>query len=286
VTAGTAGRDEPRGHAVRVFAIWIVLSLISIPLVIWVLGPHLPPGSMSEQAHGQTTANIVMTAICVPIVLLIFVFFIYSMVAFRSRGSTADGPPIRTNQRAITVWMVATVVTVIFLAAWGSYQLFPGEAGAGGGAGPDPIFKPADANTALPVQVIGQQWLWTFRYPTYGGVESQQLAIPVDRQVAFHVTSLDVTHSFWAYKLGVKADAVPGVDNIAYVKANDTGAFTIRCAELCGLWHGHMFAQGLVLDTAGFRYWIAQVQKKYAASKRFLPPIAPHYFPEPQRRAG
>ena len=35
--------------------------------------------------------------------------------------------------------------------------------------------------------------------------------------VEFHVTSLDVIHSFWAYQLAVKADANPGVDNIAYV---------------------------------------------------------------------
>ena len=70
----------------------------------------------------------------------------------------------------------------------------------------------------LPVQVIAQQWEFTYRYPTYGGVETAQLVLPVDRQIAFHVTSLDAIHSFWAYQLGVKADANPGVDNVAYVK--------------------------------------------------------------------
>ena len=42
--------------------------------------------------------------------------------------------------------------------------------------------------------------------------------IPANTLVEFHVTSLDVVHSFWAYQLGVKADANPGQDNIAYVK--------------------------------------------------------------------
>ena len=94
------------------------------------------------------------------------------------------------------------------------------------------------------MQVIGQQWAWTFRYPTLGGFESLKLAIPVGEPIEFHVTSLDVIHSFWAYQLGVKADAVPGADNIAYVTARKTGQFDIRCAEICGLWHGYMYTQG------------------------------------------
>ena len=40
--------------------------------------------------------------------------------------------------------------------------------------------------------------------------------VPIDTTIAFHVTSLDVIHSFWAYQLGVKADANPSEDNVAY----------------------------------------------------------------------
>ena len=68
------------------------------------------------------------------------------------------------------------------------------------------------------MQVIGQQWEFTYRYPTYGGVETPHLVLPADTLVGLHVTSLDAIHSFWAYQLGVKADANPGVDNVAYVK--------------------------------------------------------------------
>ncbi len=281
-----SGRDEARGHAIRLFTILGVLSVLAVVLVIWVLGPQLPPGSMTVQAHGQTGANIVLTAVCVPIALLVVVFFGYSLVAFRSRGLAGDGPPIHTNGRVMMIWLASTVVIVLGLAIWGSWELLPEQTGAGGGAGPAPIYKPAGARAALPIQVIGEQWLWTFRYPTYGGVESQQLAIPAHRLVAFHVTSLDVTHSFWAYKLGVKADAVPNVDNIAYVDANDTGTFTIRCAELCGLWHGHMYTTGLVLGPSQFAAWITKTRKQYAFSTHLLPPFSTHYFPQPQRRAG
>jgi cytochrome c oxidase subunit 2 len=282
----TPSRGAPRTHAIRLFVIWIALSAVAVPLVIFVLGPQLPPGSMTVEAHAQTQDNIVLTAVCTPIVLLVFVFFIYALTAFRARGTDEDGPPIKGDRRVIAVWLAASVTTVLFLAGWGSYELFPGETGAGGGAGPHPIFTPAGAKYALPIQVIGQQWAWTFRYPSYGGVESLQLALPVGRLVAFHVTSLDVTHSFWAYKLGVKADAVPGNDNIAYVQAKATGTFTVRCAELCGLWHGHMYSKGYVLSQADFDAWASQTQAQNAPSTKFLPPVAPTYFPDPLRRAG
>ena len=97
MTAVGAGRDEPRGNLVRLLVIWGVLSVLAVVLVIWVLGPQLPPGSMTTQAHGQTTANIVLTAVCVPIALFVLIFIGYSLWAFRARGATADGPPIRTN---------------------------------------------------------------------------------------------------------------------------------------------------------------------------------------------
>lgn len=133
-------------------------------------------------------------------------------------------------------------------------------------------------------RVIGQQWLWTFRYPSYGGVETPELALPVNREVEFHVTSLDVDHSFWAYELGVKADAIPGSDNVAFLKALQTGSFQIRCAELCGLWHGHMNTTGQVMTQAGFAAWIAATEQKYAGVTKYLPPYSAVYYPVPLRR--
>ena len=135
-------------------------------------------------------------------------------------------------------------------------------------------------------KVIGQQWNWTYRFRGYGGVETAHLELPADQLVEFHVTSLDVTHSFWAYELGVKADAVPGVDNIAFVHTRKAGSFSIRCAELCGLWHGHMFQTGEVVSGGDFKAWISGEQRAEALNQKYLPPYSGHYFPEPQRRAG
>jgi cytochrome c oxidase subunit 2 len=103
--------------------------------------------------------------------------------------------------------------------------------------------------------------------------------------VELHVTSLDVIHSFWAYQLGVKADANPNVDNVVFVKPKKAETFEVRCSELCGIWHGEMFDHGHVVSRAAFATWIAEQQKKYAAATKVLPPYSKTYLPEPTRRA-
>jgi cytochrome c oxidase subunit II len=129
--------------------------------------------------------------------------------------------------------------------------------------------------------VIGQQWAFTYRYPQFGGMESTELLLPDNRWVEFHVTSLDVIHSFWAYKLGVKADANPGVDNVAYTKPQEMGTFRVQCNELCGLWHGAMYNYGHVVTPVAFQAWASATQFKEANDGILsaLPPYATTYDP-------
>ena len=137
------------------------------------------------------------------------------------------------------------------------------------------------------MQVIAQQWQFTYRYPQYGDVETTQLALPLGRTVVFHVTSLDVIHSFWAYQLGVKVDAVPGADNVADVTPHTLGTFNVRCAELCGVWHGAMAthrpgADALRRSAAGSRSSASRTRPP----RRHLPPYHSVYYPDPIERAG
>ncbi len=283
--AVAGGRGAEPRHGVRIAAIWALTTLIVLPLVIFVVGPHIPPGSMSQQTRDQHTVDVVLTALATPIVLMIWVYFGYAVTVFRQSGpAVVDGPPITGNRRIEATWLIATSALVLGLAVFGTVDLLT-TGGAGGGEGPNPVAKPADWRGALQVQVIGQQWLWTFRYPSYGGVETTTLDLPVNREIEFHVTSLDVIHSFWAIELGVKADAVQGADNIAFAKPLRTGAFQVRCDELCGLWHGHMNTTGHVLGGSAFASWIAAQERANAAVTKTLPPYARVYIPTPLRNA-
>jgi cytochrome c oxidase subunit 2 len=175
---------------------------------------------------------------------------------------------------------------VLFLAAYGTIRML--EDGSGGGQGPNPIAAPDPPHGAKPlqVQVIAQQWRFDYRFPSYGGVQTTALELPTNTLIAFHVTSLDVIHEFWAYQLGVKADANPGVDNVAYVTTKGPLFFNVRCGELCGLWHGYMFNSARVVPKAQFATWIAQQQRQFAPIMKALPRYSRSYFPVPLRRGG
>jgi cytochrome c oxidase subunit 2 len=274
-------------HGRRLLIVWAVLTVVAVALVVLVLGPHMPPGNMSVEARDQRHINVLLAALAMPVLLGVWTALVYAVRTFRASGSDeGDGPPLRGNARLQVVWVIATAIVVLGLGAFGTSALIGSAKGAGGGQGPDPLAVPAGARRALQVQVIGQQWAWTFRYPGYGGVETPQLALPAGKLVELHVTSLDVSHSFWAVELGVKADAIPGSDNVAFVRARRPGTFAVRCAELCGLWHGHMHNTGVVMAPAAFDRWIAGQVKANAAATKVLPRYAPHYFPTPYRRAG
>jgi cytochrome c oxidase subunit 2 len=273
---------EPN-HSRRFTTIWVVATLIALPLVIFVLGPELPPGNGSEQASGHVTDNTVLLAMATPVLLLVTIYLIYAVIAFRQpAGGALEGPAVRGNARIQTAWLVITSALVLSLAAYGTVRL-EADNGAGSGSGPKPLTVPSGPK--LPVQVIAQQWAFTYRYPTYGGVETTHLYLPDNETIELHVTSIDVVHSFWAYQLGVKADANPAVDNIAFVKPTKLGAFDVRCAELCGIWHGYMYDKGHVVTPSEFATWISQQRKQMAPATKVLPPYSTTYLPEPTRRA-
>jgi cytochrome c oxidase subunit 2 len=272
---------------VRIAILWAVFTVVVAPLIIFVIGPHVPPFDRSVQSADQHEVNVVLLALAVPIVGLIWVYFGYAITVFRNRGpEIADGPPLSGHSGIQITWLAATSALVLGLATYGTVGLFGDSHGSGGGQGPSPLAKPPASAHPLEVQVIGQQWQWTFRFPSYGGVETATLELPTQRWIVFHVTSLDVDHSFWAYELGVKADAIPGTDNVAYVEPKRTGQFQVRCAELCGLWHGHMNSYGKVVTQSDFASWIAARQQQYSAITKDLPPYSHVYYPDPQRRAG
>ena len=236
-------KTEPN-HGLRIFLIWIVLALDRRPAHLVRLVPAPPAGDHVARRRQHQQFDIAVLALAAaPVMLFVWTYFGYALINWRHReGDDEDGPPIFGHTGIQAAWIGGTAVIVLAAFVFGTVELIV-PAGAGAGEGANPVWKPSGGNY-LQVQVIGQQWQFTYRYPQFGGMETTQLVLPVNRAVEFHVTSLDVIHSFWAYQLGVKADANPGVDNVAYTTPEHTGGFTVRCNELCGIWHGAMFDYG------------------------------------------
>jgi len=274
-----------RTHAIRLLIAWAVLSVVGIVIALQI---QLPPGNQSQQAADQSWLLQLMTVLSTPVFVGVVLFILYAVFAFRQkRGALEDGPPSYGNFRVQVAWVAITAVVVFVLAGIGISELAATGNGTNFASSNQPTLATSGssqvgstASSALQVQVVAQQWYFTYRYPDYGGAESLHLILPVNANIVFHITSTDILHSFWAYQLGVKADANPGVDNIAYLTTLRTGSFTVRCAELCGIWHGNMVdTSGEVVSQADFASWVAALQ---SGSSVALPPYSPIYFPSPR----
>ncbi|MDA8278340.1 MAG: cytochrome c oxidase subunit II [Actinomycetota bacterium] len=275
-------RSEEAGRSalVKILSVWIVVSIIGMALVWFVLGPHLAPGTMTDQAQGAQFDIKFVSTLVVPVLLFVWFFFGYSIMKWRVRpgeDGTLPAANISGNSKAQGAWYIITTTLVLGLAAFGTYFLIA-PAGAGGGEGASPIWTPGTTKL-LQVQVIAQQWRFTYRWPQFGGMETTGIELPVNTEIQFNVTSLDVIHDFWAYQLGVKADANPDYNNVAFTKTLATGNFTVRCDELCGIWHGAMFNYGKVVSQQQFEQWATNMEQQNAPVTKLLPKYSLTYTP-------
>jgi cytochrome c oxidase subunit 2 len=271
-----------RATAARtVIIVWLLLAVAGD--VGLALAP-IPPGQASDLASNESFTIQLLALIGWPIFSAVLAALFFTLVVNRLAPPTAEvsADALRGNTRVQTTWIVTTLVVVLSLAVYGTVALAIDQPGAGISTDSSSLPMPTSTSQPLEVQVIAQQWWFTYRYPTYGGIETAQLVLPVNQKIQFHVTSLDVVHSFWFYALGVKADAVPLNDNVVTATPTKIGTYRIQCAELCGLWHGNMADNtAMVVSPSDFAAWIQQETALDAPIMKYLLPYSHTYEPSP-----
>ena len=154
------------------------------------------------------------------------------MITWRTRdGDDEDGPPIEGNTKVQLSWIAITSVMVL-----GALRVRHGRAsglderrGRWRGAfadletGRQAAGSPGDCTAMavhLPLSAVRRVG------------DERSSSCPVGQDVQFNVTSLDVIDSFWAYQLGVKADANPQVNNVGlhHHRAHGRGHRALRGA--------------------------------------------------------
>jgi cytochrome c oxidase subunit 2 len=110
----------------------------------------------------------------------------------------------------------------------------------------------------LRVDVVAQQFFWSYRYPEFDNKESDILRLPVNRSVVLRMTSKDVIHSFWVPEFGQKQDVVPGIHPTLHITPDRVGTYPVICTELCGLGHALMRSRTIVMTGAAFQKWANQ----------------------------
>jgi cytochrome c oxidase subunit 2 len=162
---------------------------------------------------------------------------------------------VRTRGQGLTErrarWFIiggGVVVPTVILAGLLSYGLsmLPG------------LVAPAPPGS-LKILVSGEQWWWRVTYPGPGGelIETaNEIRLPVNEPVEFHLESPDVIHAFWIPALGGKRDMIPGRVTRLVLTPTRTGVFRGVCAEYCGASHALMAFYVVVMEKADFAQWL------------------------------
>jgi cytochrome c oxidase subunit II len=223
---------------VRVVAIGLLVGAITAAIAVFI--PWLPDQA-SEEADWIDFVFWFTTVICIMIFALVAAVTIYSVFKFRVRpDDDSDGPPIHGHTGLEIVWTAVPAILVTAIAVVSSVALAQNES------------IPDDH---LTVEVTARQFVWRFKYPQYGGIESGILYLPKGRTAELRLKSLDVIHSFWVPEFRQKQDAVPGTETHVAVTPTKTGRYPLVCTELCGLGHAVMRTKSFVLEEAAFEKW-------------------------------
>jgi len=236
-----------RGSIVQLVAIGAVCGAGAA--LVALLIPWLPHAA-SEQAGRIDFVFWFVTTICIAIFALVAAVILYSVVKFRAApDDDSDGPPIHGHTGLEIVWTaipaaLVTAISIVSAVVLAKNEDLPHASAAS----PNPL-RP------LVVDVMAQQFFWTFKYPGFGNLTSSTLRLPIDVPVKLRITSVDVTHSFFVPEFGQKLDAVPGSVNTLAVTPDRLGTFPVICTELCGLGHALMRSQAQVMTSEKFRSW-------------------------------
>jgi cytochrome c oxidase subunit II len=201
-------------------------------------------------------------------------YFVYTLWRFRAaRVQRADYVGVRTHASTYVEVAVAVAEMVLLFALAVPYWSNATE------EFPDP-----EKSTVM--RIVAKQFNWIARYPGADGkfaankvelvasdnimgidrsdpnakddviLESSEMAVPVNKPVIAHITSLDVIHSFKVVALRMTQDATPGISIPVHFVPTLTNTYKIQCSQLCGNGHYAMQGQFKVLSEPEFAEWL------------------------------
>jgi cytochrome c oxidase subunit II len=230
-----------RGSIVQLILFAIIASAAGLTLA---LVPGWLPEPASKEAGRIDFVFWFVTAICIFIFAIVAAVLAYSVLRFRRKpDDDTDGPPIHGHTGLEILWTAIPTILVTAIGIVSAVVLAKDD-----DVGKDP----------LRVNVIAQQFVWTFSYPQFGNKKSAVLRLPNHRSVLLTMTSKDVIHSFWVPEFRQKQDLVPGIHPTLHITPTRIGSYPVICTELCGLGHALMRSRSIVMTPSAFRRWASQ----------------------------
>jgi cytochrome c oxidase subunit II len=241
-------------------------------LALLVVAPSAFAGAVVPESGGSPNADDISTLYKITLYVSIVIFLIvegtliWSLVKFRARRGGPEPAQIRGNTPLELGWtvgaalilVVLTVVTFVYLG--GIKDPPASDTGAAEVASINQP-NPPDAESALHIDVNGQQYIWRYDYPGKEQLFSYyEMVVPTGVTVTLNVTASDVIHSWWIPELGGKVDGVPRHDNETWFKVpqGKEGVYEGQCAELCGEGHADMRAVVRAVTPEEYQAWADQ----------------------------
>ena len=130
------------------------------------------------------------------------------------------------------------------------------------------------------VEVVGQQWSWTFNYTGEDAVGGQNvytsgtaaniptLYLPVGETTRFNLHSPDVIHDFGVPGFLMKMDVIPGRVNHYAITPIAEGTYAGKCYELCCVYHSRMLFNVKVVSQEEYDAYVAGLVDEFEAEGR------------------
>lgn len=224
----------------------------------------MPDGDVAGQQRNLILiATLIMLTIIVPVMVATVVF------AWRYRaGRSANYDPHFDHSTGLEllIWSFPLLlITIIGAITWSSTHLLdpfrPLNRIAPG--------KPLAPNAKhLEVQVVAMDWKWLFIYPEQGIATVNELALPVDVPVRFHITSTSQFATFYAPTLAGMIYAMPGMRSMLHAVINKPTESFGFSGNYTGQGHSDNRFALYGLEPARFDQWVGRVKASGGALTR------------------
>ncbi len=242
----------------RVKALPLLLVLAMSPLLAgcqWVI--MAPAGDIAVQ---QRDLILVATGLMLLIIVPVMVLTVLFAWKYRQSNRKADYDPDfhHSTKLEIAIWGApVAIILVLGTITWiATHRLDPYAPLARIDAA-----RPLAADVEpLRVEVVSLDWKWLFIYPQYGIATINELAAPVDRPIAFRITSSNLMNSFFVPALAGQIYAMAGMQTQLHAVVNEAGVFDGFSANYTGHGFSYMRFKFHGLSQDGFEAWVAKAR--------------------------
>ncbi|MDP3813688.1 c-type cytochrome [Pseudomonas sp.] len=262
-----------------VFAIVLILIVVA-SVLFHLLSPWQATAAASN--WGSIDAALLITLLITGLFFIAVTLFM-ALAVIRYRHKAGRRATYQPESKKLEGWLIGiTTLGIVALLAPGLVVYY------------DFVRVPSDASE---LEVVAQQWQWSFRFPGQDGklgksaiswvnaanplgldpedpagqddvlVLSNEVHLPLDQPVKVLLRSKDVLHNFYVPQIRSKMDMVPGMVSYFWFTPTKLGSYEVLCAEYCGLAHYNMRGHMLVEERAAFELWLSS-QPTFAQSVR------------------